>query len=206
LLAGPGRRETDDARWPEPVNFRSRRTNGNCRWSVLSITSLRLPELVGWILVTTFALAYGTARGIPTAGLLRLNLIIAVVGLVVDPLYGYLGPFRRPVRKVRPLLRRLLDELTATPAMVLDPMLDIVAWNQLAATLLVDFGEVPEKKRNYVRLLFTDPVMRSRYPDWTNAARGSIAQLRAEATVSLSVSRCGVRRSSSHARSAAIQG
>ena len=90
-------------------------------------------------------------------------------------------PRRRAARGVQPRLRRLLDDLTATPAIVLGSRLDIVAWNPLAAALLVDFAEIPENKRNYVRLLFTEPAMRERYPDWANVARGSVAALRAEA-------------------------
>ena len=90
-------------------------------------------------------------------------------------------PRRRGTQQVQPSLRWLLDDLTATPAMVLGSRLDIVAWNPLAAALLVDFAEIPAKNRNYVRLLFTEPAMRERYPDWANVARGSVAALRAEA-------------------------
>ena len=43
-----------------------------------------------------------------------------------------------------------------TPAIVMTPTHDVLAWNPLAAALMVDFGEVPEQERNFVRLLFTD--------------------------------------------------
>ncbi len=88
---------------------------------------------------------------------------------------------RRPAQKVQPQLRRLLDELTATPALVLGRHMGILAWNSLAATLLTDFERVPEKKRNYALLLFTDPGFRELYLDWRTIARSCVAQLRAEA-------------------------
>ncbi|GHB86011.1 transcriptional regulator [Streptomyces umbrinus] len=90
-------------------------------------------------------------------------------------------PRRRPAQKVQPQLRRILDELTATPALVLGRHLDILAWNPLAAALLTDFDRVPENKRNYARLLFTDPAFRELYLDWRTNARTCVAHLRLEA-------------------------
>ncbi|WP_406480902.1 helix-turn-helix domain-containing protein [Streptomyces sp. NBC_01615] len=90
-------------------------------------------------------------------------------------------PRRRSVQKIQPQLQRLLNDLTATPGMVLGRRDDILAWNHLAAALVTDFGKIPEKKRNYVRLLFTDPAMKSLYADWEGVARGTVAQLRREA-------------------------
>ncbi|WP_322761943.1 helix-turn-helix transcriptional regulator [Frankia sp. Cr2] len=91
------------------------------------------------------------------------------------------GPRRRAAQKVQPQLRRMLDDLTATPGMVLGRRMDILAWNSLAAALIVDFAEIPEKKRNYVRLLFSDPAMKMLYPDWETPARNCVAQLRMQA-------------------------
>ncbi|MCX4461682.1 helix-turn-helix transcriptional regulator (plasmid) [Streptomyces sp. NBC_01340] len=88
---------------------------------------------------------------------------------------------RRPTQRVQPQLGRLLDELTETPALVMGLHMDILAWNALAAALLTDFGRVPEKKRNYVRLLFTDPGFREMCLDWRTVARSCVAQLRLEA-------------------------
>jgi transcriptional regulator with XRE-family HTH domain len=90
-------------------------------------------------------------------------------------------PRRRAAQKVRPQLQRLLDDLTSTPALVMGRRMDILGWNSLAAALVTDFAEIPEKKRNFVRLLFTESSMRSLYTDWENVARGSVAQLRMEA-------------------------
>ncbi|MFD4690044.1 helix-turn-helix transcriptional regulator [Streptomyces sp. NBC_00683] len=103
-----------------------------------------------------------------------------------DYLFGLAGkenarPRRRARQKVQPQLRRVLDDLSATPAVVLGRRMDVIAWNSLAATLVTDFGKVPEKQRNYVRILFTDPAMRTLYADWETVARTCVAQLRMEA-------------------------
>ncbi|MGW3983026.1 helix-turn-helix domain-containing protein [Streptomyces mirabilis] len=103
-----------------------------------------------------------------------------------DYLYELAGreagrPRRRAAQKVQPQLRRLLDDLTVTPGVVLGRRMDILAWNPQAAALLTDFAQVPEKKRNYVRILFTDPRMRSLYADWEGVARTCVAHLRMQA-------------------------
>lgn len=87
---------------------------------------------------------------------------------------------RRAPQKVKPYLRRILDRIDA-PAIVMTPTHDVLAWNPLAAALMLDFGEVPERERNFVRLLFTDPRLRSLYPEWEELARAVVAYLRMEA-------------------------
>ncbi|ROQ67163.1 helix-turn-helix protein [Streptomyces sp. 840.1] len=89
---------------------------------------------------------------------------------------------RRPARpRVHPHLSRLLGQLTDTPAIVFGPRLDILAWNPLAARLLCDFAAVPEPERNYIRMVFTDPVMREIYAEWEDVARTCVEVLRMEA-------------------------
>ena len=89
---------------------------------------------------------------------------------------------RRPGRlRVHAHLARLLGQLTGTPAIVFGPRLDILDWNPLAARLLCDFAAVPEARRNYVRMVFTDPVMREIYPEWEDVARTCVEVLRMEA-------------------------
>lgn len=90
-------------------------------------------------------------------------------------------PRRHSTLKVRPSTRRLLDNLTDTPAVVLGPCMDILAWNRLAAALLADFSQVPEGQRNSARMLFTDSAMRDLYADWETVARTCVAFLRMEA-------------------------
>ncbi|MET7691290.1 helix-turn-helix transcriptional regulator [Streptomyces sp. NPDC005483] len=89
---------------------------------------------------------------------------------------------RRPAaQKAHPQLRRLLDDLTASPGMVLGRRMDILAWNPLAAALFTDFAKVPESRRNCVRILFTDPAMRTLYADWRAVARDCVSHLRRQA-------------------------
>ena len=78
-------------------------------------------------------------------------------------------------------MQRLLDDLSSTPAIVMGRRTDVLAWNALGAALVTDFGAVPEKQRNYVRLLFTDPELKTLYVDWEAVARTTVAQLRMEA-------------------------
>jgi transcriptional regulator with XRE-family HTH domain len=87
---------------------------------------------------------------------------------------------RRTKQKVKPYLKRILSHIDA-PAIVMTPIHDVLAWNPLAAALMVDFGEVPERERNFVYLLFTDPRLRSLYPEWEELARAVVSYLRMDA-------------------------
>ncbi|MGC0418152.1 helix-turn-helix domain-containing protein [Embleya sp. AB8] len=88
---------------------------------------------------------------------------------------------KRPAEQLRPAMRRLLDQLTATPALVLGSRLDVLAWNAGAAALYTDFGQLPPNRRNYVRLLFTDPLVRGLHRRWEHDARDAVAALRMDA-------------------------
>lgn len=88
---------------------------------------------------------------------------------------------RQTTQKVKPQLQRLLDDLAATPAIVMGRRMDVLAWNRLAAAMITDFGQIPAKHRNYVRILFTDPTMRTLYQDWESVAKTAVSQLRMEA-------------------------
>lgn len=90
-------------------------------------------------------------------------------------------PRRRPAQRLRPAMRRLLDQLTGTPALVLGRRLDILAWNPAAAALFTDFAAVPPDRRNYLRLLFTNPAVRTLHENWAHDAREAVAALRMEA-------------------------
>lgn len=85
---------------------------------------------------------------------------------------------RQATQNVQPQLRRLLDDLTATPGVVIGRRMDILAWNPPAAALFTDFAKVPAKERNYVRILFTDPSMRTLYADWRAVGRECVSHLR----------------------------
>ncbi|MEH0578048.1 helix-turn-helix domain-containing protein [Streptomyces sp. B21-108] len=89
---------------------------------------------------------------------------------------------RRPAaQKAHPQLRRLLDDLTWSPGVVIGRRMDVLAWNPLAVALFTDFAKVPEGRRNCVRILFTDPSMRTLYANWRTVARDCVSHLRMEA-------------------------
>src|ERR1700756_4425890 len=89
-------------------------------------------------------------------------------------------PRRRPAQKARPAMPRLIGQLTETPAVVLGRRLDILVWNAGAAALYTDSARIPARRRNYVRLLFTDPAVRALHTEWEHDARTVVASLRME--------------------------
>lgn len=88
---------------------------------------------------------------------------------------------RAPRSAVRPQMRRVLEQLTDTPAIVLGPRTDLLAWNELARRVYIDFEAIPPAERNYVRLIFTHPPMRELFDDWQSVAKSCVAVLRREA-------------------------
>jgi transcriptional regulator with XRE-family HTH domain len=88
---------------------------------------------------------------------------------------------RRAPQPLRPAMRRLLDQLNQTPAIVLGERMDILAWNHSATVLYTDFGQLQPRRRNYIRLLFTHPAVRALYTEWEHDARTAVAALRMEA-------------------------
>jgi transcriptional regulator with XRE-family HTH domain len=83
--------------------------------------------------------------------------------------------------EITPQLRQLVDDMHNIPAMVVYRRMDVLAWNRGAAALLTDFGALPPRDRNLVRLMFLDNAFRSLYADWPRAARDCVAVLRMEA-------------------------
>ncbi|GHE93533.1 hypothetical protein GCM10018785_69210 [Streptomyces longispororuber] len=60
----------------------------------------------------------------------------------------------------------LLDGWPTTPALLLSPAFDVLAWNQAYATLWPDPAATPEPRRNLLLLLAADPAHHRRLPDW----------------------------------------
>lgn len=83
---------------------------------------------------------------------------------------------------VSPLLQRLLDELVARPAYVLNLRWDVIAWNA-AADRLFGFAQKERAERNLLRLVFTDPGLRPRLPAWQEDAPRLLAQFRCDLAV-----------------------
>jgi hypothetical protein len=82
---------------------------------------------------------------------------------------------------VRPGVRLLLKRLDRVAALVLGRRMDVLAWNSLAAVLICDFGALPRRERNMVRLTFLDESFRSLYPEWDRVAASGAGLLRSAA-------------------------
>ncbi|WP_242675224.1 helix-turn-helix transcriptional regulator [Phytopseudomonas dryadis] len=86
-------------------------------------------------------------------------------------------PEAHHLASVTPLIQRLLDDLTARPAYVLNLRWDVVAWNA-AADALFAFSQRDRDARNLLRMMFSDPDMRRRLPAWHDDAPKLLAQFR----------------------------
>jgi transcriptional regulator with XRE-family HTH domain len=90
---------------------------------------------------------------------------------------------RRPAPKqqIRPVVQRILDGLTALPAMVLNGRLDILAANRLGVALYSLAYDDPSRPVNLARFCFLNPHATALYPQWDDAANTTVAMLRIEA-------------------------
>lgn len=89
-------------------------------------------------------------------------------------------PVRRPrasAPEIGAALRDLLDALP-TPAMVLGPRTDILAWNSGMAALFLDFGEIPPEQRALARMVFLEPRVRGLFVHWEQVAMEAVERLR----------------------------
>lgn len=81
--------------------------------------------------------------------------------------------------EVSPRLRRVLDALEFSPALVKNTMWDIVAWNRAAAAVLTDYAKLPPKQRNILKLFFGLGAD-AKNAHWENNARLIVAAFRLE--------------------------
>jgi transcriptional regulator with XRE-family HTH domain len=87
---------------------------------------------------------------------------------------------RRSVPGVRPGVQLLLDSMERTPAFVVGPAMQVLAWNTLADALH-GFSRLEPARRNIVRHLFLEPDGRDLYPEWAAVAAQCVATLRLSA-------------------------
>src|SRR5258706_6993121 len=80
---------------------------------------------------------------------------------------------------VSPELQRILDSMGTSPAYVANPRWDLLAWNQAMACVYIDFGSLPLRERNILRLTFTHPLRRMLLANWEQDAQGLLALFRA---------------------------
>ncbi|MFJ9841382.1 helix-turn-helix transcriptional regulator [Kitasatospora sp. NPDC101155] len=81
-------------------------------------------------------------------------------------------------QELRPALRRVVEAMAATPALVMNDRNDVLAWNRLAAVLIADFPRLPPRERNMARRIFLDPNAPEVHLDWAEAARTTVGILR----------------------------
>ncbi len=84
------------------------------------------------------------------------------------------------VEGVTPRLQRVLDALELSLGLVKTSTWDIVAWNRAAATVLIDYASLAPAQRNILRLLFLNPQVRAKMPNWESDARFVVAAFRLE--------------------------
>jgi transcriptional regulator with XRE-family HTH domain len=90
---------------------------------------------------------------------------------------------RRPAPKqqIRPVVQRILDGMTAMPAIVLNGRLDLLAANRLGVALYSPAYADPTRPVNLARFCFLNPNAAGLYPHWDEAADTTVAMLRIEA-------------------------
>ena len=79
-----------------------------------------------------------------------------------------------------PALHAMIESLDPNPAYLLDAEWNLVAWNCAEAGLIGDPAKYPVPERNLLRLVFTEPRMRTLLRDWSGQARNLLAQYRAD--------------------------
>jgi transcriptional regulator with XRE-family HTH domain len=82
---------------------------------------------------------------------------------------------------VSPGLLYVLDRLTDSPAFVVSDLDEVVLQNAMSIAVSGDIGRRTGRDRNHTWLWFTDPAIRTRFPeaDWPTHSRTHVADLRA---------------------------
>ena len=89
-------------------------------------------------------------------------------------------PCKAPAERVSPSLRRLIEHLGPSPAILLGRRWDYLAWNSAACAVFGNFESIPRAARNQLWLIFMDPARRELFPDWERGARLAVAKFRAD--------------------------
>lgn len=82
-------------------------------------------------------------------------------------------------------IRRLLARFGDLPALVVGSQTSILAWNDAAIRMFVDFAEIPVERRTYVNLLFDNAIFQSRFRDLGAMQDVVVGVLRSTATDTL---------------------
>jgi transcriptional regulator with XRE-family HTH domain len=82
-------------------------------------------------------------------------------------------------RVVAPTVLTLLERLGTTPAFVVGPANDVLAWNRAWERLVGPLGMLEDGEPNLARYVFLHRKARTVYPDWTAAADDQVGRLHA---------------------------
>lgn len=95
-------------------------------------------------------------------------------------LAGQAPPVSAPssTESMNPMLQHVLDSLEYSPAMIMDARWNVIAWNQAASMLSLDYGKIDFYKRNLLRMIFTNEEFQQTFPDWHTAAQRMVANFR----------------------------
>jgi transcriptional regulator with XRE-family HTH domain len=80
---------------------------------------------------------------------------------------------------VSPALQAVLASLEPLPARIVSDRWDVLAYNRAESALLGDYAELPERERNIMWLMFTQPAWRRMLLDWEQDGPRVVAQFRA---------------------------
>ncbi|MBO0781640.1 MAG: helix-turn-helix domain-containing protein [Ktedonobacteraceae bacterium] len=81
---------------------------------------------------------------------------------------------------VSPVLQHILESMGTSPAYVTNPRWDLLAWNKaMVRVYQTDFGALPLRERNILRLMFTHPLRCMFLANWEKDAQGLLALFRA---------------------------
>ncbi|MFK7695682.1 helix-turn-helix transcriptional regulator [Paenibacillus sp. HJGM_3] len=76
-------------------------------------------------------------------------------------------------------LQKILQELKICPTIISDRRCNIVAWNEAASHVFLDFERIPPEERNLIRLLFSRKELRRLAVNWEHFVSGFLAIFRA---------------------------
>jgi transcriptional regulator with XRE-family HTH domain len=86
--------------------------------------------------------------------------------------------YTQPSREEAPRVMQRMLEGYRWAAYITGRHWDVLAWNDAACELLIDFDQTPEEERNILRYMFLDPGMKCLIVDWNTHARHMVAQFR----------------------------
>jgi transcriptional regulator with XRE-family HTH domain len=79
-------------------------------------------------------------------------------------------------------ITRLIASMEPSPAYVLGPRWEYVAWNEAQDKLYPELKTLPVAQRNLVWVMFCEPHARALIVDWQDRARSTLAEFRASTT------------------------